>query len=283
MNIIFIQIFFFLLLFPIELNENSNANHDNVIKKEQKSELINLTDRNFNSFVVNGKYNRWLILFYIESCYHCERALHILNKILDKNKFEVKNNIKFGKIDISINTKINFRFNISQVPEIIMIENNTMIELDLYPNERNLLNFIESNFSNSLNIFPLPKNDLLKYYYLSFNNSLSFFVYKINDILQSYNINYTINPIIFIMLYIIFCLIFWFIIIKGYIKCCPHQKKEVLNNTLNNKIQTEKSNKNKNKNGIKEQNQNNSIDKEEKENNSTKKKYFRKNKKHKKH
>ena len=303
MNIIFIQIFFFLLLFSIELNENSNANHDNVIKKEQKSELINLTDRNFNSFVINGKYNRWLILFYIESCYHCERALHILNKILDRNKFEAKNNIKFGKIDVSINTQINFRFNISQVPEIIMIENDTMIELDLYPNERNLLNFIESNFSNSLNIFPLPKNDLLKYYYLSFNNSLSFFVYKINDILQSYNINYTINPIIFVMLYIIFCIIFWFIIIKGYIKCCPYQKKEVLNNTLNNKIQTEKKNKNKNKNDNKEekknnsidkeenqnnsidkkQNENNSIGKEEKKNNSIKKKYFRKIKKHKKH
>ena len=309
MNIIFIQIFFFLLLFPIELNENINANQDNIIKKEQKSELINLTDTNFNSFVVNGKYNRWLILFYIESCYHCERAMHILNKILDKNKFKTKNNIKFGKIDVSINTQINFRFNISQVPEIIMIENDTMIELDLYPNEKNLLNFIESNFSNSLNIFPLPKNDLLKYYYLSLNNSLSFFVNNINNILKSYNINYTINPFIFIMLYIIFCIIFWFIIIKGYIKYCPHQTKEIRNNT----IQTKKNNENKNKNNIKKENQNNlkakeekqnnsidkeekqnnsidkeekqnnSIDNEENQNNSRKKKYLRKNKKHKKH
>ena len=309
MNIIFIQIFFFLLLFPIELNESINANKENKIKKEQKSELINLTDRNFNSFVINGKYNRWLILFYIESCYHCERALHILSKILNNNHFRSINNIKFGKIDVSINAQINFRFNISQVPEIIMIENNSMIELDLYPNEINLLNFIESNFSNSLNIFPLPKNDLLKYYYLSFNNSLSFFVYKINDILQSYNINYTINPIIFIMLYIIFCILFWTIIFKGYMKCCSPKKKENINtNTIKNEKKDENTEKsenieNKNNNDNKEekknnsidkeenqnnsidkkQNENNSIGKEEKKNNSIKKKYFRKNKKHKKH
>ena len=279
MNIIFIQIFFFLLLFPIELNESINANQENKIKKEQKSELINLTDRNFNSFVVDGKYNRWLILFYIESCYHCERALHILSKILNKNHFRSINNIKFGKIDVSINAQINFRFNISQVPEIIMIENNSMIELDLYPNEINLLNFIESNFSNSLNIFPLPQNDLLKYYYLSFNNSLSFFVNNINDILQSFNINYAINPIIFIMLYIIFCILFWTIIFKGYMKCCSPKKKENINtNTVKNEKKDENSEKTKNI-----ENKNNNDNKEEIQDNSSYKKYYRRNRKHKKH
>ena len=279
MNITFIQIFFFLLLFPIELNESINANKENKIKKEQKSELINLTDRNFNSFVVDGKYNRWLILFYIESCYHCERALHILSKILNKNHFRPINNIKFGKIDVSINAQINFRFNISQVPEIIMIENNSMIELDLYPNEINLLNFIESNFSNSLNIFPLPQNDLLKYYYLSFNNSLSFFVNNINDILQSFNINYAINPIIFIMLYIIFCILFWTIIFKGYMKCCSPKKKENINtNTVKNEKKDENTEKSENI-----ENKNNNDNKEEIQDNSSYKKYYRRNRKHKKH
>ena len=279
MNFIFFQIFFFLLLFQIELNENIDANEENIIKKEQKSELINLTDRNFNSFVVDGKYNRWFILFYIEACYHCERALNNLNNILNKNHFKSINNIKFGKIEVSINTQINFRFNISQVPEIIMIENNTMIEFDLYPNEKNLLNFIESNFSDSLNIFPLPKNDLLKYYYLSFNNSLSIFVYKINDILHSYNIDYAINPIKFILLYILFCIVFWTIIIKGYIKCCPAKKKENVNNIINN----EKKNENENNNEKKNEDNNKNDNKDEQQNNSSYMKHHRRNKKHKKH
>ena len=181
------------------------------------------------------------ILFYTGTCYHCNRALQILDIILSKNQFKVINNIKFGKIDVSLNTQINLRFNVSQVPQIIMIENKSMIELDLYPNEKNLLNFIESNFSNSLNRFPLPKNNLLKYYYLSFDNSLSFFVNKINDFLKSYNINYAINPFIFILIYIIFCVIFWTIIFKGYMKCCSSKQKENLNKNTKN-VETKEEN-----------------------------------------
>ena len=240
MNYIFIQIFFFLLLFQLEFNEKTNNNQDKTFKKEQKSEIINLTDNNFNSFVVDGKYNRWLILFYIQSCYHCDRALYILDNILYKNQFKVINNIKFGKIDVSLNSKVHFRFNISQVPQYIIIENNTMIELDLYPNEQNLIEFIESNFSNSMRRFPLPKINFLKYYYLSFDNSISFFVNKINNFLTYYNINYTINPIIFILLYIILCVVFWTIIIKGYIKCCDSKKKVQSNDPIEKEEKYEK-------------------------------------------
>ena len=131
MNFIFIQTFFFLLLFQSELQKDINNKQEKILEKENKYELINLTDKNFNTFVNNGKYNRWLILFYIETCYHCERALQNLNNILYKRQFKVINNIKFGIIDVSVNTKINYRFNISQFPQIILIENNSMIELDL--------------------------------------------------------------------------------------------------------------------------------------------------------
>ena len=214
MNCILVQIFFFLLQFNIELNEVINTNKNSQLKKEQKSEIITLNDNNFNYFVKNGKDNRWLIIFFIESCYHCNRALQILNNILYKNQFKSVNNIKFGKIDVSINEQINFRFNISEVPYIALIDNSSMIELDLYPNEKNLLNFIESNISQWENKFNIPKNNLLKYYYISMDN-------------------YSMNPIIFILLYIIISIILWTVIFSIYIICCGHKKKEDIKNIIN--------------------------------------------------
>ena len=68
MNFYFFQIFFLLLLFQFELNEIINPNKENLIKEEEKSEIINLNDTNFNSFVKDVKDKRWIILFYIESC-----------------------------------------------------------------------------------------------------------------------------------------------------------------------------------------------------------------------
>ena len=240
MNYISVQISLFLLLFKFELNDVINTNKNSQSKKEQKSEIITLNDNNFNSFVKDGKDNRWLIIFFFESCYHCKRALQVLNNILYKNKFKSINNIKFGKIDITINTKINFRFNITEVPFIALLENNSMIELDLYPNENNLLNFIELNYSKWKNRKNVPKNNILKYYYFSMDKSISDFVNNINNFLKSKNIDYSMNPIIFILLYIVLCIIFWTIIFKGYIKCCGRKKKEDTNNFINKKENNDK-------------------------------------------
>ena len=267
MNCILVQIFFFLLQFNIELNEVINTNKNSQIKKEQKSEIITLNDNNFNSFVKDGKDNRWLIIFFSVSCYYCNRALKILNSILYKNQFKSVNNIKFGKIDISINTKINFRFNISEVPYLTLIDNNSMIELDLYPNEKNLLNFIESNISQWKNNFNVPKDNIFKYYYISIDNSLSNLVNDINNYLKSRNINYSMNPLIFILIYIVLCIIFWTIIFKGCIMCCRLKKKEDRKNKINNQDINDKNNDNMN---IKDKNEN------EKDNSNTinKKKHY---------
>ena len=276
MNYILVQIFFFLLQFNIEINEILNTNKNSQPKKEQKSEIIILNDNNFHTFVKDGRDNRWLIIFFSESCYYCNRAIQILNNILYKNQFKSVNNIKFGKIDISINTKINFRFNISEVPYIALIDNNSMIELNLYPNERNLLNFIESNLSQWKNKFNIPKNNLLKYYYMSFDNSISIFVNNINNFLKSRHINYSMNSIVFMLLYIVLCIIFWAIIFKGCIICiicCGHKKKEDSNNNINNEEINDKNNVEENIND---------KDEKDKSNNNRRKNYHSKKRKSKK-
>ena len=276
MNYILVQIFFFLLQFNIEINEVLNTNKNPQLKKEQKSEIIILNDNNFHTFVKDGRDNRWLIIFFSESCYYCNRAIQILNNILYKNQFKSVNNIKFGKIDISINTKINFRFNISEVPYIALIDNNSMIELNLYPNEKNLLNFIESNLSQWKNKLNIPKNNLLKYYYMSFDNSISIFVNNINNFLKSRHINYSMNSIVFILLYIVLCIIFWTIIFKGCIICiicCGHKKKEDSNNNINNEEINDKNNVEENIND---------KDEKDKSNNNRRKNYHSKKRKSKK-
>lgn len=276
MNYILVQIFFFLLQFNIEFNEVIDTNKNSQLKKEQKSEIIILNDNNFHTFVKDGRDNRWLIIFFSESCYYCNRAIQILNNILYKNQFKSVNNIKFGKIDISINTKINFRFNISEVPYIALIDNNSMIELNLYPNEKNLLNFIESNLSQWKNKFNIPKNNLLKYYYMSFDNSISIFVNNINNFLKSRHINYSMNSIVFMLLYIVLCIIFWTIIFKGCIICiicCGHKKKEDSNNNINNEEINDKNNVEENIND---------KDEKDKSNNNRRKNYHSKKRKSKK-
>ena len=237
MNVLFIQIFFFLQNIHIEMGKDITKNVQKDKNKEEKSELIILNDSNFDTFVKNGENNRWLIIFYLETCYFCHRAIDVLNDILYRNQYTKINNIKFGKLDLLLNTKINFRFNISEVPFIFLVENNSMIELDSYPNEINILNFIEKNFTNTAKKVPIPKIRLFEYYYILIGNLLSSFVDKLNNILISNQINANTEYFVLLLVYIIICIIFWYIIFTVFIKCCISKKKEdvsVINNKIDN-------------------------------------------------
>ena len=238
MNIIFIQILFLFQLISVELKEKTNADSskesDNSNNKGEINELLELNDSNFDLIIQNGKNNRWLILFYLETCYHCYRARTVINRILELKDYKIINNIKFASIEIGNNTKINIRFNISQVPYIVLVENNTMIEFDLYANEKNLVNFIETNFSNVVNdTKPFPKRNIFKYYYKQFENSLKYVLDQVNNYLKSKNINFKFNAITFIIGYTILCFAFWIIVILLFMKCFG-SKKNVKKNILKN-------------------------------------------------
>ena len=239
MNIIFIEIIFLFQLILVELKEKDiHANSSNTYNKEDKMELLELYDSNFDLVIQNGKKNRWLILFYLETCYHCSRARTVINRILEFKEYKNINNIKFASIEIEKNKKANIRFNISQVPNIILVENNTMIEFDNYANEKNLINFIETNFTNVTNeLKPFPARNIFKYYYKEFGNSLTYVLEEVNNYLKSKNINFKFNAITFILCYTILCFIFWMIVIYGFMKFCSlkSKKKEQKNKYGDNK------------------------------------------------
>ena len=108
------------------------------------SKIHDLNDLFFDYMIRDGKIYRWFILFYSKTCGHCMRAKREIKKVFE----ELKSNdsLRFAQIEAYDNTMTNVRFNITGVPYIIIVENNTMHELDLYPNYENLKKFIFTNF-----------------------------------------------------------------------------------------------------------------------------------------
>jgi len=173
-------IFLFLisiLLQYISTKENNTTTSTEYIKKEVKptgeikieneneteeegyyssSKIHELNDITFDYIIRDGKIYRWFIIFYSRSCGHCKRAKKEISKI-----FETYNNIsnlRFAQIEAYQNTVTNIRFNISGVPYMILVENGSMYEMDLFPNYENLKDFIFTNFTEvEGDLKPIPR------------------------------------------------------------------------------------------------------------------------------
>ena len=171
-------IFLFLisiLLQYISTKENNTTTSIEYIKKEVKpngeikienakeeegyyssSKIHELNDITFDYIIRDGKIYRWFIIFYSRSCGHCKRAKKEISKI-----FETYNNIsnlRFAQIEAYQNTVTNIRFNISGVPYMILVENGSMYEMDLFPNYENLKDFIFTNFTEvEGDLKPIPR------------------------------------------------------------------------------------------------------------------------------
>ena len=274
MKLISNHIIFFFLLLIIELKTNNNNNSEtpNINEKDKLEQIIELDDSNFDLIIQKGSNNRWLILFYLETCYHCQRARTVLNRILELREYKKINNIKFASIEVEKNPKCNDRFYSSRVPYIILVENNTMIEFDLYASESNLINFIETNFTNNSDTKPFPKYSIFKFYYRTFNTSLYYVSEEINNYLESKNIKFKFTPLTLLGSYIVFCFILWTIVILIVLKCFGIKKKKMKKNRI---ISDEN---NKNNKASNEEDNNHEENKEIKNNNEESKKLIEENK-----
>lgn len=277
MKVNFIQIIFLLQLLQIELKDNiTGINSSKTYKNKNISEIIELNDSNFDLVIRNGNYNRWIILFYIELCYHCHRAREILNKIIKSKNYKEINNIKFASIEVNNNTKTNIRFNASEVPQIILVENNTMLEFESFVNERNLVNFIETNFNNATKYLkPFPKRNYLKYYYLMLENSFSNVLDQLNNFINGKKTNFQFNVIAFILGYIILCFILWTFVIYGIMKCFDTKKNNIENKNEIKKIMEENKEKEIEENESEEEDNNYYYNKKRNKKDKKKKKYKR--------
>ena len=184
------------------------------------NKIFDLNDLYFDHIIRDGKIYRWFILFFSKTCGHCRRAKKEMNKLFET--FKNNKTLRFAQIEAYDNTLTNVRFNISGVPYIILVENNSMFELDLFPNYDNLKNFIFTNFSEVKDeLKPFPKR--VKFTYVAwviFKQTLESITQSFNNLLKRKGINIKFNPYIFILTVFSTIIICCFGIVKCCVYCC---------------------------------------------------------------
>ena len=134
--------------------ENENENKEEGYYSSSK--IHELNDITFDYIIRDGKIYRWFIIFYSRSCGHCKRAKKEISKIFET--FNNISNLRFAQMEAYQNTVTNIRFNISGVPYMILVENGSMYEMDLFPNYENLKDFIFTNFTEvEGDLKPIPR------------------------------------------------------------------------------------------------------------------------------
>ena len=116
------------------------------------------------------------------------------------------------------NTMTNVRFNISGVPYMILVENKTIYEMDLFPNYDNLKDFIFTNFSEvEEELKPLPRKVKFAYVaYLILKQTLDDITDNFNRFLKRKGINFQFNTLGFVAVIVsLIILCCW-----GVIHCC---------------------------------------------------------------
>ena len=207
-------------------NKTDKKKEDSSIKETFNEEegyfagdkIYQLNDLNFDHLIRDGKIYRWFILFFSKTCGHCRRAKKEINKIFQ----EFKNNgtIRFAEMEAYDNTLTNVRFNITGVPYIILVENKSIYELDLFPNYDNLKNFILTNFSEvEEELKPLPKKVRFTYVaWVIFKQTLDSITGSFNNLLKRKGINIKFNSYVFILTVLSLIIICCF----GMVKCCVY-------------------------------------------------------------
>ena len=208
----------------IKKDQNKNETESLNFNEEEGyfpgDKIYELNDLIFDHVIRDGKIYRWFILFYSKACGHCRNAKKEIKKIFEN----YKNNktLRFAEIEAYDNSLTNVRFNITGVPYMILVENNSIYEMDLFPNYDNLERFIKTNFTEvEEEIKPLPKK--VKFYYVAwviFKQTLESITNSFNNLLKRKGINIKFNPYIFILTVLLVIILCCFGCVKCCIYCC---------------------------------------------------------------
>lgn len=85
------------------------------------SEVVVLTDRNFDEKVMKDDKNTWFVEFYAPWCGHCKS----LAPEWEKTAHELKGKVKVGKLDATTETVISARFEVNGFPTLILFPQGT--------------------------------------------------------------------------------------------------------------------------------------------------------------
>ena len=208
-----------------------------------KNHLIDLRDYNFDSKVKDGNDNRWLILFTAETCSFCKKVKSLINKIVDDKKYKIVNNIQFGIVDIDYNLRTRIRFNLTKIPVIMLVENNTMVELSNFPNYDAFVKNIETvNLTELTRVKAFPKKQSIYEFkkgvvVMALNDGAS----MANKFLKNKNINYQLTGTSFFLIASgVPSLVGSLIVIIIFFCCCRKRKQIIIQKGIINGIEKEK-------------------------------------------
>ena len=196
---------------------------DNVNEEEgffSSEKIHELNDITFDYIIRDGQIYRWFILFYSRSCGHCKRAKKEILKIFDT--YKNKTNLRFAEIEAYQNTMTNIRFNVTGVPYMIIVENKSMYEMDLFPNYDNLKDFIFTNFTEVKDdLKPFPRKVKFAYVaWLILKQTLDDFTSSFNRFLTNRGIKFQFNTWGFVVTIIAIIILICWGIIQMCLKCC---------------------------------------------------------------
>lgn len=188
---------------------------------------------------IESKFKLFLI-FHVKNCPYCTRALKVLKEQIVKN-FEEEEELFFGSIDLDnqLNIWLGFRFNITKIPYIILIENNKMYHFESQFEESLVLKFIneEKNLEDGENI-PEPVTFKTK-----FKIAVKELTESMEGLMNKIGINVRWNNTMSYILLFIFFFLFVYIESKILEKC-----KSIFKFNKNNINNSEKKDKNEKKN-----------------------------------
>ena len=199
-------------------------------EKLLSNDLVSVNDELFNAIISPKKIDeklsknrllslkkKWLLIFYANNCLFCDKIIDRLNtdkKLIKKIKQENEVNIGLVNLDLFENIWINIRLNITRIPYILLIDNDTEInfrphiyEYKTFFDEYQIINFINEN-KNIEDAIKIPDdfnnmNKILILLNYIVNNITYYFENKLGNLLN-WDKNLSIVLLVFLLIIIFY-------------------------------------------------------------------------------
>ncbi|KAM9980757.1 hypothetical protein ACTFIY_003069 [Dictyostelium cf. discoideum] len=156
-----ILIFLIVSILFINLNNCQDNDEEVDMNDNSNSDVIILTDSNFEDLTTSNPNETWMVEFYAPWCFHCKNLKKTYDQLSTKLK-QQDPNLKVAKIDCVANPKQCKRFSIRSYPTIKVIKGNSVYDMKGEKTLNSLNEFINKGYEKSDQIKQLPASIILK-------------------------------------------------------------------------------------------------------------------------
>ena len=194
-----------------------------------ENKIYELNDTSFDEITKAGRAYRWLILFYSYTAN--SEYINAMKEV--KNIYEsykTLNELRFAQMNIDNNVITKIRLDINKIPNLILLENDTMLEMNSTLNHENIEGFIFTIFSEvKAYLKPLPQKITYTYaQWVIYSKAFDEFLNEFNQDLMNRGIKIHFNVYGFIICAIILVVISFYIMKYIIYFCCCIEDKKML-------------------------------------------------------